>query len=112
MAEKPEQRLEERQTTRSYTAARGKAYFDYRRLTGQPGSREGREYFYRVFDRNYEYGYWAGRFDGQQQDAPLVEAVRGIAASACCETPGCSVANPLCDAMTARAAMHEAGITR
>ncbi len=36
------------------------------------------------------------------------EALDTIAHSACCETPGCSVEWPMCDAMTARAALASA----
>jgi hypothetical protein len=35
----------------------------------------------------------------------LLEALRDIASSGCCETLGCSEDNPSCDAMIARAAI-------
>jgi len=35
----------------------------------------------------------------------LLEALKSIAAGECCLTPGCSINDPMCDAMIARAAI-------
>lgn len=40
--------------------------------------------------------------------APVMyDALQQIASGGCCLTPGCSVDNPMCDAMTARAALAQ-----
>lgn len=39
----------------------------------------------------------------------LLECVIGIAGESCCETEGCTVEDPMCDVMKARAALVEIG---
>ena len=46
--------------------------------------------------------------NGRAAYRQVVEALRGIAELGCCETPGCSVENPLCTAITAKQALAAA----
>lgn len=43
--------------------------------------------------------------DLYERVAKLEEALEGLAAGQCCETPGCCTDDPLCDTMIARQAL-------
>ena len=45
----------------------------------------------------------------EEQNRELREALEQAASGPCCETPGCSIDSPYCDAMVARAALAKTG---